>query len=91
MLEVCDECRPHLHEQRLHLVAEDARPAYAEGIATARDFSLSIVRQATRLLAEAGVPYPGSFLTALTHTAIDHALAEAGEGPGIDPTASIQG
>ncbi|MGK3952229.1 DUF2520 domain-containing protein [Microbacterium sp. I2] len=73
------------------VIAEEARPAYAEGIATLREFSLSIVRQATRLLAEAGVPYPGSFLTALAHTTIDHALAEAGEGPGIDPTAGMPG
>ncbi|MCP2635364.1 DUF2520 domain-containing protein [Microbacterium sp. HD4P20] len=73
------------------VIAEDARPAYAEAMATARDFSRSIVQQATRLLAEAGVPHPGTYLSALAHTTIDQALAEAGSGPGIDPTASIQG
>lgn len=73
------------------VIDESARPAYAEAIATAREFSRSIVQQATRLLAEAGVPHPGAYLTALAHTTIDHALAEAGSGPGLDPTATIQG
>ena len=73
------------------VVDETARPAYAEANATARDFSRSIVRQATTLLAEAGVPHPGSFLSALAHTTIDHALAEAGSGPGAEPPATIQG
>jgi len=73
------------------VVDESARPAYAEAISTARDFSRSIVRQATALLAEAGVPTPGSFLSALVHTTIDHALAEAGSGPAAEPPATIQG
>ncbi|MCC2033122.1 DUF2520 domain-containing protein [Microbacterium allomyrinae] len=72
------------------VVAESARPAYAEAISTARDFSRSIVQQATRLLAEAGVAHPGSYLSALAHTTIDQALAEAGSGPGLDPTATLQ-
>lgn len=73
------------------IVDEGARPAYAEAIATARDFSRSIVRQATALLAEAGVPHPGSFLSALAHTTIDHALAEAGSAPAAEPPDTIQG
>ena len=73
------------------VVDEAARPAYAEAIATARDFSRSIVRQATALLAKAGVPHPGSFLSSLAHTTIDHALAEAGSGPAAEPPATIQG
>lgn len=73
------------------VIDEAARPAYAEGIATARDFSRSIVRQAATLLSEAGVPHPGAYLSSLVHTTIDHALTEAGSGPGIDPTATIQG
>lgn len=73
------------------VVDEAARPAYAEAIATARDFSRSIVRQAAALLTEAGVPYPGSFLRALAHTTIDHALAEAGSGPGLEGPDTIQG
>jgi predicted short-subunit dehydrogenase-like oxidoreductase (DUF2520 family) len=73
------------------VVAEAVRPAYAEAIATARDFSRSIVRQATALLAEAGVPHPGAYLSQLAHTTIDHALSEAGSGPGAEPDATIQG
>ncbi|GAA5201704.1 hypothetical protein GCM10025773_22760 [Microbacterium jejuense] len=73
------------------VVDESARPAYAEAIATARDFSRSIVRQATALLAEAGIPNPGAYLSQLAHTTIDHALSEAGSGPGSDPAATIQG
>jgi predicted short-subunit dehydrogenase-like oxidoreductase (DUF2520 family) len=73
------------------VVDEQARPAYAEAIATARDFSRSIVRQAAALLVEAGVPHPGSFLRALAHTTIDHALAEAGSGPELEPPATLQG
>jgi predicted short-subunit dehydrogenase-like oxidoreductase (DUF2520 family) len=73
------------------VVDEDARPAYAEAIATARDFSRSIVRQATDLLGAAGVPHPGSFLSSLVHSTIDQALAEAGSGPAAEPPATIQG
>lgn len=60
------------------VVAEDARPAYAEALATATKFSRSIVRQSTRLLAGAGIPFPGRFLSALVHSTVDHALSEAG-------------
>ena len=73
------------------VVDEAARPAYAEAIATARDFSRSIVRQAAALLTQAGVPQPGAYLSSLVHTTIDHALTEAGAGPDIDPTAPIPG
>ncbi|MFE4725114.1 DUF2520 domain-containing protein [Microbacterium sp. NPDC056736] len=73
------------------VVEEQARPAYGEAIATARDFSRSIVRQAAALLAQAGIPQPGSYLYSLAHTAIDHALAEAGSGPVDEPPATIQG
>jgi predicted short-subunit dehydrogenase-like oxidoreductase (DUF2520 family) len=73
------------------VVDEAARPTYAEAIATARDFSRSIVRQAAALLAEAGVAQPGSFLSSLVHTTIDHALSEAGAGPAAEPPATIQG
>lgn len=60
------------------VVAEDARPAYAEALATAIDFSRSIVRQSTELLAGAGVAEPGRYLSALVHSAVDQALSEAG-------------
>jgi predicted short-subunit dehydrogenase-like oxidoreductase (DUF2520 family) len=72
------------------VVAEADRPAYAEAIATATDFSRSIVRQAAGLLAQAGVPDPGLYLSALVHSTIDHALAAAGAGAGDDP-ATING
>lgn len=71
------------------VVDEAARPAYAEAIATAREFSRSIVQQATGLLAQAGVPHPGAYLSSLVHTTVDHALTEAGSGPGPDPTATL--
>ena len=60
------------------IIAEADRPAYAEGIATATDFSRSIIRQATDLLRAAGVTEPGRYLAALMHTTVDHALVEAG-------------
>ncbi|GAA1953762.1 Rossmann-like and DUF2520 domain-containing protein [Microbacterium deminutum] len=73
------------------VIAEEDRPAYAEGIATATEFSRSIVRQATELLLRAGVPNPGAYLSALAHSTIDHALADAGSGtPGMPP-ATIDG
>ena len=60
------------------VIAEEDRAAYAEGIATATEFSRSIVRQAAGLLTRAGVPNPGLYLSALAHSTIDHALADAG-------------
>jgi predicted short-subunit dehydrogenase-like oxidoreductase (DUF2520 family) len=66
------------------VIAEEDRPAYAEGIATATEFSRSIVRQAAALLREAGVPNPGAYLTALAHSTIDHALADAGAADGSE-------
>lgn len=62
------------------VVAEEARPAYAEALATATEFSRSIVRQSTDLLAGAGVPEPGRYLSALVHSAVDQALSDAGSG-----------
>lgn len=62
------------------IVAEADRPGYAEGIATATDFSRSIIRQAADLLRAAGVAEPGRYLAALMHTTVDHALVEAGTG-----------
>lgn len=65
------------------VVDEESRPAYAEALATATEFSRSIVRQSTELLAQAGVPFPGRYLSALVHSTVDQALSEAGSaGPG---------
>lgn len=63
------------------LIAEADRPRYAEAIATATEFSRSIVRQATGLLTEVGVANPGSYLSSLVRSAVDLALTEAGEKP----------
>lgn len=73
------------------VVAEDDRSAYAEAVGAATEFSRSIVRQAAGLLAEAGVPDPGAFLSALVHTTIDHALADARSAGTDDPPATIDG
>lgn len=56
------------------VIAEADRAAYAEAIATATDFSRSIVRQSTSLLAAVGVENPGSYLSTLVHATIDDAL-----------------
>jgi len=67
------------------VVADADRPAYAEAIATATEFSRSIVRQASALLADAGVENPRAFLSLLIHSTVDHALAEVEpEGLGGD-------
>jgi predicted short-subunit dehydrogenase-like oxidoreductase (DUF2520 family) len=60
------------------VIDEEDRPAYAEAIAIATEFSRSIVAQAAGLLRSAGVPHPGSYLSSLLHSTLDHALAEAG-------------
>ena len=73
------------------VVAEEDRAAYAEGIATATEFSRSIVGQAVALLRQAGVPNPGAYLFALAHSTIDHALADAGGGIDGGGTDTING
>lgn len=75
------------------VVAEADRAAYAEAIATATDFSRSIVRQAAGLLAGVGVDNPGGYLSALVRSSVDQALAE-NTPPGADtlpPEATIDG
>jgi predicted short-subunit dehydrogenase-like oxidoreductase (DUF2520 family) len=61
------------------VVSDRDRPAYGEAISTATEFSASIVRQATALLATAGVDEPGRYLSALVHTTVDRALSTAAE------------
>ena len=58
------------------VIAEADRPAYGEAIATAAEFSASIVRQSTALLRQAGVEEPGRYLSALVHSAVDRALQD---------------
>lgn len=59
------------------VVAEEDRPTYAEAIATATQFTHSIVRQATTMLAGIGVEQPGFVLSSLVRSAADNALADA--------------
>lgn len=59
------------------VISEDDRPAYAEAIETAAQFSRQIVQQSTGILREIGVENPGGFLSALVRSTVDHALAEA--------------
>jgi predicted short-subunit dehydrogenase-like oxidoreductase (DUF2520 family) len=74
------------------VIAEADRPAYAEAIAIATQFSRRIVEQAASLLRDVGVPHPGSYLSTLVHSTVDHALTLAGsagagpidEGPSAD-------
>ncbi|MGB4778992.1 DUF2520 domain-containing protein, partial [Microbacterium sp.] len=58
------------------VIAEADRAAYGEAIATATDFSASIVRQSTALLRDAGVEEPGRYLSALVHSTVDRALQD---------------
>ncbi|MDQ1130195.1 DUF2520 domain-containing protein [Microbacterium sp. SORGH_AS_0888] len=69
------------------VVAEEDRPLYAEAIATATEFSRSIVRQSTGILAGIGVENPGGFLSALVRSAVDQALA-SGTAADADPPLS---
>lgn len=69
------------------VVADADRAAYGEAIATATEFSASIVRQSTELLQTAGIDDPARYLSALVHTTVDRALSAAGaphplDGPG---------
>lgn len=73
------------------VVDEADRAAYGEGIATATQFSRSIVQQAASLLGRAGIADPGAYLSTLVHTAVDRALAEAGAGGDAGPAGTIQG
>ncbi len=75
------------------VVAERDRVAYAEAIATATEFSRSIVRQASALLTDVGIDNPGGYLSALVRSSVDQALIE-GAGPArdvVDPDATIDG
>ncbi|MGP3533318.1 Rossmann-like and DUF2520 domain-containing protein [Microbacterium sp. RD1] len=75
------------------VVAEADRPAYAEAIATATEFSRSIVRQASDLLARVGVDNPGGYLSALVRSTVDQALADGRPWVpgGLPPDATIDG
>ncbi|MFJ4037245.1 DUF2520 domain-containing protein [Microbacterium sp. NPDC090007] len=73
------------------VVAEEDRGTYAEAIATATEFSRSIVRQSSELLTRVGVDNPGGYLSALVRSSVDQALA-AGAGRSVrDGDATIDG
>lgn len=73
------------------VVAEDDRATYAEAIATATEFSRSIVRQSSALLDRIGVENPGAYLSALVRSSVDQALVEGGRRDDLDGTATIDG
>ncbi|WP_243231800.1 DUF2520 domain-containing protein [Microbacterium sp. CIAB417] len=61
------------------VIAEEDRAAYAEAIATASEFSRSIISQATGLLRGIGVENPGGYLSALVQSTVERALREASD------------
>ena len=61
------------------VVAEQDRPAYAEAIATASEFSRAIIGQSTSLLRGIGVENPGGYLSALVQSTVERALREASD------------
>jgi predicted short-subunit dehydrogenase-like oxidoreductase (DUF2520 family) len=69
------------------VIAEQDRAVYGEAIATASEFSRSIVGQATSLLRGVGVENPGGYLSALVSSAVEQALREA-SGP-LDPPIAL--
>ncbi|KQM39796.1 MULTISPECIES: DUF2520 domain-containing protein [Microbacterium] len=73
------------------VVAEDDRATYAEAIATATEFSRSIVRQSSALLERIGIDNPGAYLSALVRSSVDQALVEGGRRDDLDGTATIDG
>lgn len=66
------------------VVAEEDRTVYAEAIATATEFSRSIVRQSSDLLTRVGVDNPGGYLSALVRSSVDQALIEGAGLRGLD-------
>lgn len=74
------------------VIAEDQRPAYAEAIATASQFSVAIVEQATGILADLGIENPGRIVAPLIRSSVENALGQAGDASrlgfvGLDETA----
>ncbi|GAB3615485.1 hypothetical protein GCM10027416_00420 [Okibacterium endophyticum] len=59
------------------VVDEADRARYAEAIATASEFSRSIVQQATGILTGIGIENPGAFLSSLVRSSVDNALTDA--------------
>lgn len=66
------------------IIPEAKRPEYAEAIATAAEFSASIVTQATGILGSIGVENPGRVLGPLIRSSVDKALAHYGDVEPVD-------
>ena len=60
------------------VIAEADRATYAEAVSTASNFSASIVRQSTALLADLGVESPATVLGPLLRSSVETALQAAG-------------
>jgi len=56
------------------VVSDAGRAAYGEAVATATEFSASLLRQSSELLGAAGIEEPGRYLSALVHSTVDRAL-----------------
>ncbi|GAA1535294.1 putative short-subunit dehydrogenase-like oxidoreductase (DUF2520 family) [Microbacterium ginsengiterrae] len=65
------------------VIAEEDRPAYAEAIATASEFSRAIIGQSTSLLRRIGVENPGGYLSALVQSTVETALREESDPPAV--------
>jgi predicted short-subunit dehydrogenase-like oxidoreductase (DUF2520 family) len=63
------------------VVDEADRPAYAEAVATARDFADGIVAQAMRQLHQIGVERPARVLGGVVRSAVEGALARYPDPP----------
>lgn len=63
------------------VISEEDRPAYADAIATATEFSRSIIGQSTARLREIGVENPGGYLSALVQSTVERALRDATDTP----------
>ncbi|WP_255305087.1 DUF2520 domain-containing protein [Microbacterium sp. 3J1] len=61
------------------VIAEDDRPAYADAIHTATEFSRSIIAQSTARLSSIGVENAGGYLSALVQSAVESALRDASD------------
>jgi predicted short-subunit dehydrogenase-like oxidoreductase (DUF2520 family) len=73
------------------VVAEEDRATYAEAIATATEFSRSIVRQSSEMLARVGVDNPGGYLSALVRSSVDQALVDGSGRRATDGDDTIDG
>lgn len=56
------------------VVADADRASYGEAVATATEFSASLLRQSSALLSSAGIDEPGRYLSTLVHSTVDRAL-----------------